>query len=398
MTAGPVRILALTLSHFRSYARGEVMADGASVALYGPNGAGKTNILEALSMLTPGRGLRRAATDEMIRAPEQVGWKITAEVETAEGEVEIATSAEGAGQTRRTVAVDGKPAAQTVLGGLVRMVWLTPAMDRLWTDTAGERRRFLDRITMGFFPGHAEVSVTYEKAMRSRNRLLKDQTFDDAWLGGLEAQMARSGAQIARARAETLVHLVAAQSTGAPDLAALFPRADLAIDGDLERRFAQILADGATEDDLAAAEIEEAADLSARLAEGRGRDAAAGRTLDGPHRSDLDAIYAEKAMPARACSTGEQKALLISLCLANARALTTETGAAPVLLLDEVAAHLDAHRRRALYGEIMRLGCQAWMTGTGPELFDGLDHAHRLAVTERDGRSHIALEISGPPS
>ncbi len=394
MNTPAVRINALRLSHFRSYTSGQIDTGGASVALFGPNGAGKTNVLEALSMLTPGRGLRRAATDEMIRAPERIGWKITADVETEEGEVEIATSAEGAGQTRRTVFIDGKVVAQTVLGKLVRMVWLTPAMDRLWTDTAGERRRFLDRIALGFFPSHAETSIAYEKAMRSRNRLLKEPNWDDAWLGGLEAQMARAGAQIARARAETLVHLVEAQAASDPDLAALFPRADLAINGELERRFADILQERASADDLTSAEIEEAAELSARLGAGRGRDSAAGRTLDGPHRSDLDAVYAEKSMPARACSTGEQKALLISLCLANARALGTVTGMAPVLLLDEVAAHLDANRRRALYGEIERHGCQAFMTGTGPELFEGLTHVQRLSVSERAGHSHLELETS----
>ena len=379
-------VLGLRLSHFRSYMGAEVETGGSSVALYGPNGAGKTNVLEAVSMLTPGRGLRRAATDELIRTPERVGWKIIAEVETPEGAVEIATAAEGEAQTRRSVVIDDKPAAQLALGQLVRMVWLTPAMDRLWTDTAGDRRRFLDRIVLGFHPEHGETALTYEKAMRARNRLLREPGWDDAWLGGLEAQMARAGARIARARAETLVALSAAQAeTGA---SSVFPRADLNIDGPMEIAFAVLLADpGRANDALDLAEIEAAAELGAKLSDGRHRDAAAGRTLDGPHRSDLEAVYAEKAMPARACSTGEQKALLISLCLANAHALKSAIHAAPILLLDEIAAHLDKDRRRALYAEIDRLGCQAWMTGTGPELFDGLTGAKRFAVRDDDRRS-----------
>ncbi|MEM9139711.1 MAG: DNA replication/repair protein RecF [Pseudomonadota bacterium] len=381
-------IAEITLSHFRSYRAGSVAPNGASVALYGPNGAGKTNVLEAVSMLAPGRGLRRAATDELIRRPDRLGWKIRAEVATPEGEVEIATMAEGADAARRSVTIDDKAAPQTALGRLIRMVWLTPAMDRLWMEGASDRRRFLDRMTLGFEPGHGETALTYEKAMRNRNRLLKDGTFDDAWLSGLEAQMARSGAAMARARVQALARLAAAQRA-LPDQATVFPRADLAIEGTTEAHFQTAVADGAGDDELLSTEAEEAAALAQALAEGRGRDAAAGRTLIGPHRSDLEATYAAKQMPARACSTGEQKALLISLCLANARALTEHTGSTPILLLDEIAAHLDANRRRALYREIESLGCQAWMTGTGPDLFDGLTDAQRFAVNEADGASTL---------
>jgi DNA replication and repair protein RecF len=264
------------------------------------------------------------------------------------------------------------------------MVWLTPAMDRLWLEGAGDRRRFLDRIALGFEPGHAETALAYEKAMRARNRLLKEPGWDDAWVGGLEAQMARAGARLARARADALIRLEEAQK-GAETL---FPQADMAILGDMETRFCQALRAG---DDLDSLEVEEAATLSRALADSRARDSAAGRTLAGPHRSDLDAVYAAKNMPAAACSTGEQKALLISLCLANARALATATGAAPILLLDEVAAHLDAGRRRALFAEIEALGAQAWMTGTGPELFEGLGAgARHLVVSETGGASAVA--------
>ncbi|MCL5777673.1 DNA replication/repair protein RecF [Limibaculum sp. FT325] len=375
-------ILSLRLAQFRSYDAATVETGGASVALHGPNGAGKTNLLEAVSMLSPGRGLRRAGAEEIPRRGGP-GWRIRAEVETPTAEVEIVTGVEGEGETRRSVEIDGKPAPQTRLAELVGMVWLTPAMDRLWTEGATERRGFLDRLTMGFTPSHAEAATGYEKAMRARNRLLREPPWDDAWLGGIEAQMARLGARIARARAAALIRLVAAQR-GAQTL---FPRADLAILGDMETRFHQALAEGGDPDTL---EAEEAAGLARALALGRARDAAAGRTLDGPHRSDLEAVYAEKAMPARACSTGEQKALLISLVLGHARALAEATGAAPILLLDEVAAHLDAGRRHALHAEIGALGAQAWMTGTGPELFDGLDGARMIAVSESDGRSHLA--------
>ena len=381
-------VLSLKLARFRSYDLCTVETGGASVALHGPNGAGKTNILEALSLLVPGRGLRRAGADEMVRRPDGIGWRVRAEVETPSGVIEIATGVEAADATRRMVEIDGKAATQTALGAHVRMVWLTPVMDRLWLEGAADRRRFLDRIALGFDPDHAEVSLTYEKAMRARNRLLKEPGWDDSWVGGLEAQMARAGARIARARADALMRLQEAQDRTDTGAETLFPRAELSILGDMEIRFSRALR---AADDLDSLEVEEAAGLSRALAESRGRDSAAGRTLTGPHRSDLEAVYAAKSMPAAACSTGEQKALLISLCLANARALATATGAAPILLLDEVAAHLDAQRRKALFGEIEALGAQAWMTGTGPELFDGLEpQALRLAVGETGGLSAVA--------
>ncbi|HUF57222.1 MAG TPA: DNA replication/repair protein RecF [Thermohalobaculum sp.] len=373
---------ALRLAQFRSYERAEVRPEDRSVALHGPNGAGKTNLLEAVSMLVPGRGLRRAEAEALARRPGEPGWRVRAELATAAGAVEVVTGVEGA-ETRRTVGIDGKAATQARLGEIVRMVWLTPAMDRLWTEGAAERRRFLDRMTLGFEPGHGEVSIGYEKAMRGRNRLLREGPADPAWLGGLEAQMARAGARIARSRAAALDRLREAQNRAET----LFPKAEMVILGDMETRFSTAIRDGA---DLDLAEADEAAGLAAALADGRARDAAAGRTLAGPHRSDLDAVYAAKGMPASACSTGEQKALLISLCLANARALTAETGAAPILLLDEVAAHLDAERRGALFAEVAALGCQAWMTGTGPELFADMGAgALRVEVAEEAGRSTL---------
>ncbi|MHA1529444.1 MAG: DNA replication/repair protein RecF [Alphaproteobacteria bacterium] len=382
-------VLSLKLAQYRSYELCTITTGGASVALHGPNGAGKTNILEAVSMLVPGRGLRRAGAGEVIQRPDGIGWRVRAEIATPAGVTEIATGVAGPETTRRTVEIDSKSASQTALGQHVRMVWLTPAMDRLWLDAAGDRRRFLDRIALGFEPDHAEVSLTYEKAMRSRNRLLRDPGWDDAWLAGLEAQMARAGARIARARSASLIRLIEAQNDTRIGGNTLFPRAELSILGDMETRFSQALGAG---DDLDSLEVEEAAALSRALVSSRSRDAAAGRTLIGPHRSDLAAVYAAKNMPAAACSTGEQKALLISLCLANARALSEATGAAPILLLDEVAAHLDTRRRKALFGEIEALGAQAWMTGTGAELFEGLGgDAIRLGVSESGGLSAVAV-------
>ena len=382
-------VLSLKLAQHRSYDLCTIETGGASIVLYGPNGAGKTNILEAVSMLVPGRGLRRAGAEDMIRRPGGIGWRVRAEVATPAGVIEIATGIAGPGTTRRSVEIDGKSATQTALGQHVRMVWLTPAMDRLWLDAPADRRRFLDRIALGFEPDHAEVSLSYEKAMRARNRLLRDPGWDDAWLAGLEAQMARAGARIARTRSASLIRLIEAQNEVVAGARTLFPRAELSILGDMEFRFSQALRAGG---DLDSLEVEEAATLSLSLASSRPRDAAAGRTLTGPHRSDLEAVYAAKNMPAAACSTGEQKALLISLCLANARALAAATGAAPILLLDEVVAHLDTGRRQALFGEIEALGAQAWMTGTGAELFEGLGgDVLRLAVSESGGLSAVAV-------
>lgn len=329
----------LSLLQFRSHRRSQMALDGRPVALHGPNGAGKTNILEAISLLSPGRGLRRASADELMRREEAVGWKLRATLNDGQ---ELETSAlPGAA---REVRIDGKAAPQVALGRVLRILWLVPAMDRLWIEGAEGRRRFLDRLTLSFQPGHAECVLAYEKAMRERNRLLKDMVRDPAWYHALETQMAEAAAQIRAHRAEALTRLARAQD-GAETA---FPAADLAL-----------VHEGP--DDLAAA-----------LAEGRGRDMQAGRTLVGPHRADLEARYAAKDQIAAQCSTGEQKALLISLILANARALRAETGTAPIVLLDEIAAHLDAARRAALYDEICTLGAQAFMTGTDANLFDTL--------------------------
>jgi DNA replication and repair protein RecF len=356
----------LTLSHFRSHHVVRLTLDGRPVALFGPNGAGKTNVLEAVSLFSPGRGLRRASAADMARRPEGLGWKLTGVVRSPHQVHEFETWSEDS--AARQVRIDGKPAAQTALARVARVLWLIPAMDRLWIEGAEGRRRFLDRMTLTFEPGHADVSLAYEKAMRERNRLLKDMVRDGAWYLALEAQMAEAGVVIDRNRRRALAQLAGAQQ----DAATSFPAADLElVHGDEPLP-------------------ETGAELRAALAEGRNRDLAAGRTLIGPHRADLIGTYAAKGVAAKDCSTGEQKALLVSLILANARALAAEVGAAPLLLLDEVAAHLDPDRRAALYDEIVALGAQAWMTGTEKELFAAMgDRAQYFEISERDGTSAV---------
>ena len=334
------------------------------MAIHGPNGAGKTNILEAISMLSPGRGMRGAAPGEQARRGPEVGWQIRAAI----GERVVLTRALP-GQPRE-VLIDDKPATQVALGALMRVIWLTPAMDRLWTDAPEGRRRFLDRVTLSFTPGHAEESLAYEKSMRERNRLLRDEVRDAGWYRALEARMAEAGAAITRNRLDAIARITAAQEGAGT----AFPAARLTL----------LPGEGAADDP-------DPESIAQRLAETRARDMAAGRSLTGPHRADLGACWGPQDMPAALSSTGEQKALLLSLILANARALDGEV---PVLLLDEVAAHLDADRRAALYDEICALSAQAWLTGTGPELFTALEgRAQFLSVERRGETSSLAMGI-----
>lgn len=357
-------ITSLQLSHFRSHALARLEFDGRPVAIHGPNGAGKTNILEAVSLLSPGRGLRRALGVDLAQRPAGIGWKISAGVRGLAADHEIDTQAQAA--EPRVVRIDGKAATQNALGRILRVLWLVPSMDRLWIEAAEGRRRFLDRMTLSFLPEHGEAVLAYDKAMRDRNRLLKDQVADPHWYAVIEERMAAAAADIAAARRTALKRLEKAQA-GAETA---FPQADLSLlhpEGEVD-------------------------DLATHWAETRRRDMAAGRTLAGPHRIDLGAVFAAKGVAAEQCSTGEQKALLISLILANARALAADLGRAPVLLLDEVAAHLDTARRAALYDEICALGAQALMTGTEPLLFDSLgQRAQNVAVTEDGGISKVSI-------
>jgi DNA replication and repair protein RecF len=365
---GGLAIETLGLSHFRSHRATRLIFDDRPVAIFGPNGAGKTNVLEAVSLLSPGKGLRRAAAEDLARRPEALGWKISAAVRGLSAAHALETWAEP-GETRQ-VRIDGKAATQASLGRVLRILWLVPTMDRLWIEAAEGRRRFLDRLTLSFFPEHAEQTLAYEKAMRDRNRLIKDQVTDAHWYAALEAQMAEAGEAITMHRRAAIARIAAAA-----DPSSAFPSADLTL----------------TDPESG----EGSADLGLALAESRRRDIAAGRTLVGPHRADLVARYTAKDVPADQCSTGEQKALLISLILANARALQQDLGRAPILLLDEVAAHLDAARRAALYDEICALGAQAIMTGTEPGLFDALGSRGQTFMVRDDGiGSHICSGIT----
>lgn len=370
----------LTLTDFRSYAAAELVMDGRPVYLVGPNGAGKTNLLEAVSLLTPGRGLRGSSLAEVgRRLPGEArgrAWAVAVQI-TADGEeTRIGTGVAEAGATRRTVRIEGESVPPGRLAEHVREVWLTPAQDRLFLEGAGDRRRFFDRLVFADLPRHAAHAQAYEKAMRERMRLLTEGPADPAWLDALEARLAEAGALMAQARAATLAALQA-EIDGRGERP--FPQALLSLTGEWEQ-----MAGGGTE----IADIE--GRLAAALKAARERDAAAGRALTGPHRGDLSVIHAEKDRPAAECSTGEQKALILNLVLAQAARLARHAAApSPILLLDEVAAHLDAVRRAALFDEIEATGLQAFLTGTDEHLFEAL--AGRAQGVKVDGAALTAL-------
>jgi DNA replication and repair protein RecF len=346
----------LSLTNFRSYTDAVLAPGPGFVILTGENGAGKTNLLEAVSLLSPGRGLRGAALSEMARSDGPGGFAVAARL----GEVEIGTGTAAAAPERRQVRINGAAASATSLSEWLSILWLTPAMDRLFTESAGGRRRFLDRLVLALYPGHAVHASRYEAAMRARNKLLAEEApRDEAWLSALEARMAEHGAALADARARTVDALagrVAEQPEGP------FARASLSLEGW-----------EATDDPE---------DFARGLAHARSRDAAAGRTLEGPHRMDLAVTHQAKGQPAARSSTGEQKALLLGLVLAHAALVAERAGRRPVLLLDEVAAHLDPQRRRALFEALAVAGGQVWMTGTERSLFEGIKTAAWFEVRE----------------
>ncbi len=342
----------LTLTDFRSYGEAIIEPGPGFVVLTGDNGAGKTNILEAVSLLAPGRGLRGAALGEMARSSGPGGFGVAARLA---GDADLATGTLATAPERRQVRINGAPTSVNALGERVSVLWLTPAMDRLFAGSAGDRRRFLDRLVLALEPNHASHAARYEAAMRARNKLLAEpDNADPAWLAALEAGMAEHGVALAEARARTIVTLgEAIAAASAND----FPRAALSLDGWA------------------------ATDLAARLRANRGRDAAAGRTIEGPHRQDLAVTHVVKAQPAGRASTGEQKALLLGLVLAHAELVAERRGMAPILLLDEVAAHLDPARRAALFDRLDGRG-QVWMTGTEPALFKPIGMASRFNVAD----------------
>ena len=338
----PPHLTRLTLTDFRSYATADVSVGPGLIAVTGDNGQGKTNLLEAVSLLSPGRGLRGVALSEMARESGAGGFAVAATVEAEGGAIEVGTGTAPATPERRVLRINGAAAPVTRLGEWLSVLWLTPAMDRLFAEPPSARRRFLDRLVLALVPGHARETVRYDAAMRARTRLLIGDAPDPAWLGALELAMAEHGASVARARAETVAALgeILAETPPEP--------------------FAQ---------PLLALTAGDADDLAAMLARSRAADAAAGRALTGPHRTDLIVRHAAKAEPASRGSTGEQKALLIAIILAHARLVAARTGRAPILLLDEIAAHLDAPRRAALFERLADTGSQVWMTGTDAALF-----------------------------
>lgn len=335
----------LVLTDVRSHAALSLAPEPGFVILTGPNGAGKTNVLEAVSLLAPGRGLRRASLGEVARNTGPGGFGIAATLADPTGVAitEIATGTLSSAPERRVVRINGAASASNALAEWLSVLWLTPAMDRLFVEPAGERRRFLDRLTLALAPAHAQETTRYEAAMRARNKLLAEPYPDRDWLSALETQMAQHGAAIDVARRET----VAAVSTQLAQAASSdFPSATLALEG----------------------WTGDADALLHELGTGRPRDAAAGRTLTGPHRADLHVRHLDKAIPAAQASTGEQKALLLAIVLAHAALVSERRGQPPILLLDEVAAHLDPARRGALFARLEGQA-QVWMTGTEPALF-----------------------------
>ena len=370
-TATPERcaVVKLSLTDFRCYGRLRVDADRRPAVLTGANGAGKTNLLEAISFLAPGRGLRRARLQDVTRsdapaaAPGALRWAVASTLETADGEVEIGTGFEAAGDDdeggRRIVRLNGANArSQSALGEVFAAVWLVPEMDRLFMDGASGRRRFLDRLVAAFDPSHTTRLNDYEQAMRERTRLLRDdrsglRAADAGWISALEHRMAESGIALAAARRAFVARLSAACELAVGP----FPAAGISLAGDVESWLGQ------------AAALEAEDRFRDALAASRAADREAGRALAGPHRSDIEVVHLTRNRPAAVCSTGEQKALLISIVLAHARLVSLDRGAAPLLLMDEIVAHLDAERRAALFDEICAIGAQAWMTGTDRDLF-----------------------------
>jgi DNA replication and repair protein RecF len=372
MTAACIR--RLTLSNFRSYHAAHVELSAAGpVVLTGANGAGKTNLIEAISLLAPGRGLRRATIEEFAFSEGDGAWAVNAEIEGMLGLATLGTgidppAAEDVSPTRQCRVDREAVGSATAFADHLRVVWLVPAMDRLFNGPASERRRFLDRLVLAVDAAHSSRVAALERSLRSRNRLLEDATSDPHWLDAVEHETAEVAVAVAAARSETLARLAAALA-GARDAAPEFPRAEVALDGWMERLLPQ----------HSATEIEDR--YRALLKENRARDAAAGRTLDGPHLSDLKVSHAGKGIAAADASTGEQKALLIRLVLAHAGLIKDMTGFAPVLLLDEVIAHLDPARRASLYDALASLGAQVWMTGADPAAFgDIMDRAQVFEV------------------
>jgi DNA replication and repair protein RecF len=370
------RIRKLTLSNFRNYHAAALEVGGDTVVLIGPNGAGKTNLIEAISFLAPGRGLRRATLDEVAFSEGDGAWAVAAEIEGALGLATLGTGIERPVEdgvaTARKFRIDREPVASAAaFADHLRVIWLTPAMDSLFVGAPSERRRFVDRLALAVDAEHGSRVNALERALRSRNRLLEDARPDAHWLDAVEHETAELAVAVAGLRVETVRRLEAVLASRKD---AAFPPAEIALDGSLERLIPA----------QPAGEVEER--YRGVLRDNRARDAAAGRTLDGPHLTDFAVTYAAKGIAAADASTGEQKALLIGLILAQARLIAAMTSLPPVLLLDEVVAHLDPARRAALRVELATLGAQAWLTGADPALFAELAEENATVIEVNAGR------------
>jgi DNA replication and repair protein RecF len=367
------RIFKLKLSNFRSYRQAALDLEGRAALFLGANGAGKTNLLEAVSFLTPGRGLRRATLEDVAAVEGDGSWAVACEIDGAAGEAALGTGIdaphEDAAPTRRS-RIDREPVGSAAaFAEHLRVVWLTPEMDGLFLGPASERRRFLDRLVLAIDAEHGARVSALDRALRSRNRLLEEQNFDALWMDAIEHEVAELGVAVAAARAETVKRL-AGEIAANRDDAAVFPTAQIALDGEIERAL----------ENESATEVEER--YRAKLRDVRPRDRAAGRTLEGPHRSDLIVLHAEKAIEAARASTGERKALLVGLILSHARLVASMHGFAPVVLLDDVAAFLDAERRAALFAAVRKLGAQVLVSGVDESAFSDFDEtAHRFRVS-----------------
>lgn len=355
----------LFLQNFRSYTEANLqgLASG-FIVLSGPNGAGKTNILEAVSLLSPGKGLRNADLDEIQRKSSDLPWVVSAKAETIYGEIALGTGRDP-DKKRRVVRIKGEAAkSQADLADYVSCLWLTPTMDRIFLEGSSGRRKFLDRMVFAFEPSHAGRLTRYDNALSQRSKILKEEKYDPAWVSGLEEQMAETGIAIAAARNEFVQRLQVVCDRGDAD----FPVADLAIRGFVEDRLAG----------MPALQVEE--EFKKQLKYSRTQDAVMGGSSSGTHRSDLSVRYRDKKMEADQCSTGEQKALLIGIVNSHATLMKNERGSPPILLLDEIAAHLDENRRAKLFEKLAALGGQVWLTGTDDSLFSAISTGAKYHV------------------